>query len=348
MTRVERGVLRRGVVVIPSLKERRDLHVRSGVAYDAAMWSHLRLTSLRLEYRSRSRCRLPEHRGSMLRGALGHELREIACFAEPKPCPQCPNRDRCAAGALFETPNREDADHRFDRPTGYIVTPSLADRELFDVGDSFQFVFTLVGSERVWLPWVLGALARMGERGFGRERAPFALARIWVERPNSPARELTLRNWSVGEAVEEIDGAALSFARPARDRAVIRFVTPTDLRRKDRPIERLDGETLISRGLRRLGGLLRSYCRWSPDAFDSAPLIEAARRIECRDLGIQFCQFERFSARQQTRHLLSGIVGAIELRGISPSLWPYLVIGEKIHLGKGASFGMGMYLVEDT
>jgi hypothetical protein len=311
------------------------------------MWRDLRLTVLNLEYRARSRCRLPEHRGSMLRGALGHELREIACFEKPKPCQQCPNIDRCAAGALFESPGPKEPEHRFDRPTPYVVTPTVSERELFDVGDGFQFVFTLVGRSRVWLPWVLGAFARMGERGFGRERAPFSLAKICVEQASGTGRPLSLQSWSSGEAVEEIDGASVVSIRPARDRVMLRFVTPTDLRRKDQLISRIDGETLINSIQRRVRALVECYCRSSPEGFDLASLSDEAPRIECRDLGTEVCRFERVSARKQSTHSLSGLIGAVELSGIPASLWPYLVVGERVHIGKGASFGMGKYVLED-
>ncbi len=310
------------------------------------MWSHLRLTVLHVEYRAEQPCRLPEYQGSMLRGSLGHALREVACFDESGPCRRCPHTDRCAAGSLFDLPNPADSKSRFDRPMPYVLTPPLDGRVEFEAGDGFLLTLALVGNGRVWLPWVMGALAWMGQQGFGQERYPFKLARIWAEVPVGHLHELHMRSWSVGEWVGEISGSSIVAAYPPRDRVTIHFLTPTDLRRKGQRIERLDGAILMSRLLRRLGGLLQTYCRWCPGGFDFTTLVDEASGILCRDQSLEFRHLERLSTRQGARHPLSGIIGRVELSQIPARLWPYLVAGERTHVGKGASFGMGKYVLE--
>ncbi|MDR3635537.1 MAG: CRISPR system precrRNA processing endoribonuclease RAMP protein Cas6 [Isosphaeraceae bacterium] len=310
------------------------------------MWSHLRLTVLHVEYRAERRCRLPAYKGSMLRGSLGHALRDMACFEPGGPCGRCPNTDRCAAGALFEPQEAGEVAARFDRPMPYIVTAPPDRREAYAAGEGLAFTLSLVGSGRVWLPWVVGALASMGQRGLGAERAPFVLSRVCVEAPAGQRTPLDLPGRGVGPGVGELDGASLVAAQPPSERVVLHFVTPTDLRRKGHQAEQLDGALLVSRLLRRLGGLLQTYCRWSADGFDFKAVVDEASGMACRDLSLEFREWERYSVRRGGRHRLSGLVGRVELGSVPARLWPYLVVGERTHVGKGASFGMGQYVLE--
>ena len=51
--------------------------------------------------------------------------------------------------------------------------------------------------------------------------------------------------------------------------------------------------------------------------------------------------WERYSSRQEAKHPLSGLVGRALLTRIPEPLWPYLILGQWVHVGKGASFGQG-------
>jgi CRISPR/Cas system endoribonuclease Cas6 (RAMP superfamily) len=54
----------------------------------------------------------------------------------------------------------------------------------------------------------------------------------------------------------------------------------------------------------------------------------------------------RYSARQGRRIEWTGLVGpAIYEADLAP-LWPYLVLGQWVHVGKGVTFGLGRYRLE--
>jgi CRISPR/Cas system endoribonuclease Cas6 (RAMP superfamily) len=44
---------------------------------------------------------------------------------------------------------------------------------------------------------------------------------------------------------------------------------------------------------------------------------------------------------RETRMKLGGVVGRMEVEGVPETLWPWLRLGETIHVGKGTSFGLG-------
>lgn len=316
------------------------------------MWSHLRLTVLRATYRAEQSCRLPAQKGSTLRGALGYALKELACSAEPGPCRGCLRRDRCAYGALYEPPDPAEGAASFDRPMPYVLTPPEDRRESFRPGDRIDLGLTLVGSGRAWVPWVVAALGRIGPNGLGWGRRPWTLIRLGAEGPPGSWTDLDFTQSSVRSPeqppknVAGLDGEALVAARPPEREIALSFVTPTHLSQHGRQAQTVDGPLLVRRLLRRLGGLAETYCGWSPAGFDFAAPLAAADRIRCRSLRLERRTWERYSTDTQQRHPLSGFLGRVELREIPPELWPYLVLGQRVHVGKGASFGMGKYTLD--
>jgi hypothetical protein len=308
------------------------------------MWNRLNMTVLRAEYRAERPCRLPDSVGPMLRGALGYALKPLACFGGSDSCEPCPAWDRCAFGALYNT---SEGSTSHDHPAPYILTPPLDGRRELAARDTIEFTFTLVGSGRVWLPWVIGALTVMGRQGWGESRDPFILCRLRAESPPGRLTEIRVQSAGIGEQIGEIQCEQLISSRPARESALLRFLTPADLRKDGRPIDYFDGPTFVSRLLRRVGSLAEHYGGWSPEGFDFLAIVAESSSMICTDRGLHQYQTERLSTRQDRRHPLTGLVGRVELSHISPRLWPYLLVGERLHVGKGASFGMGKYVMEE-
>jgi CRISPR/Cas system endoribonuclease Cas6 (RAMP superfamily) len=62
-----------------------------------------------------------------------------------------------------------------------------------------------------------------------------------------------------------------------------------------------------------------------------------------RDGNIRWRDWERYSARQDTRMKMGGFVGKVNYRGDVGEFLPLLRLGEILHLGKGTGFGLGRY-----
>ena len=317
------------------------------------MWALLRMTVLHAEYQAELDSRLPDFKGSLLRGALGHSLKELSCArleeVAGEICAACLRPDRCAGGALFDPigpgPER-DAAH--DRPVPFVLATPDDHRVAFRAGDRLGVSLTLIGSGRVWLPWIIAALADLGWKGLGAERQPWGLSGLWSEGPVGVRTPIEPGSLGVGVSVPELSARELVAALPIpkSGAAVLRFLSPAHLQREKRLVESIDGPLLMSRLLRRLGGLLEYYERWDPSGFDFRSLIDLAARARCLDSRLERRSLERYSSRQGTKHEMTGLVGRLTLAEVPPEIWPYLVLGQWTHIGKSASFGMGRYRLE--
>jgi len=96
--------------------------------------------------------------------------------------------------------------------------------------------------------------------------------------------------------------------------------------------------------LRRVAALSEMQLR-RPLAVDFAALAAAAQRIETRN-ELHWRDWTRRSARQQQAMTVGGAVGRLTLHGDDTDLrvwWLLLHLGQWLHVGKLASFGLGGY-----
>jgi hypothetical protein len=333
------------------------------------MWQHLCLTILQAEYRTERACQLPEYLGSALRGVLGQELLAVSCEQPGSPCEWCRRPDRCASGALFDSNGvgqsaftgaapttgepgmgvaRSGGSAGFDRPRPYVLVTPSRNRGVYAAGDSIRLGFTLVGHARVWYPWVVAALAQLGRRGLGVERVQLSLSRIVAIEPSGKPVEINPESRGIGGHVPELDARQILAEAPGPAReAVVAFLTPADLQRKGDRIERLDGPTLFRRLIRRIGTLVETYCLIPADAgpCDFHALGMMADQVTVKEQHVSMQTWDRYSNRIDRKHPLSGLVGHALLGDIPEPLWPYLILGQWVHVGKAASFGQGRYKV---
>ena len=68
-------------------------------------------------------------------------------------------------------------------------------------------------------------------------------------------------------------------------------------------------------------------------------ISEAAEVFMVKDLYVR--SWTRYSNRQKALMNLSGLVGTIEFKNLSPGLSKLLELAEYFHMGKNASFGLG-------
>ena len=64
--------------------------------------------------------------------------------------------------------------------------------------------------------------------------------------------------------------------------------------------------------------------------------IEGAKDIAIDRSDLHWRDWERYSARQDARMKLGGMVGSITYRGALTSFMPYLLFGEYVHVGKNS------------
>lgn len=304
------------------------------------MWKHLRLTVVEARYRAAAACQLPPFKGSLFRGALGQALQSVACHGlGPASCQSCARPALCAYGGLYEAPPPAGVSSTFDAPRPYIL--SVTDHAGCDypAGAELLLQLTLVGSARRWLAAVLPALGRLGAQGFGVQRSRWELETLRVEGPPGIWTDLDL----LAREAPELTGEQLVAAAPASDRWILRFTTPAQIREKGRPVVQLDAPLLFRRLVRRVGTLVEWYCGGRPGESDFTGLLEAAQAVTLVRRQRILRHWQRYSTRQGRQHPLSGILGELELSEVPESLRPWLIVGQRVHVGKDVSFGLGRY-----
>jgi len=76
--------------------------------------------------------------------------------------------------------------------------------------------------------------------------------------------------------------------------------------------------------------------------LDFHALAEAAARIE-GEKRLHWRDWTRYSNRQKQEMSLGGVVGDWALRGNLTPFLPFLHLGQWLHVGKNATFGLGGY-----
>ena len=76
---------------------------------------------------------------------------------------------------------------------------------------------------------------------------------------------------------------------------------------------------------------------------DFAALVKQASAVTAYAPDTRWMSWGRYSQRQQREMHFSGLVGSIRLEGDLMPFAPLLHLGQWLHLGKKATFGMGAY-----
>jgi CRISPR-associated endoribonuclease Cas6 len=214
--------------------------------------------------------------------------------------------------------------------------------------ESIRLGLTLVGRSRAWYPWVVAAMAGIGRRGLGAERRNLSLVRICSVGPDGTQSVIDTETRGVNDKIPELSGGQIVALGPEpTSQAVVAFITPADLKRKGQRIDQLDGPKFFRRLIRRIGTLAESYCTIPADAgpCDFRALGALADQVTVKEQDVSMQTWERYSNRLESKHPLSGLVGRALLSDIPEPLWPYLILGQWVHVGKSASFGQGRYIV---
>jgi hypothetical protein len=297
-------------------------------------------TRLRFTLRAAEPSTLPPFKGSLLRGAFGHALRRAACAMGPEqPCESCRLRAVCVYTRVFETYVEGESPPFLqglpDAPRPYVFEPGT-EALTFAPGAALPFDLLLVGRAAEHLPYVLLAVERMAAAGLGSRRHPFTLHR---------AEALTPDSWQPVFA----DGRALNRPVaplfPSEDvpagRARLRFLTPTRLKSKGQLQASVDFRGLAFTMLRRVLELAWFHVPGAEIDWTFRPLLDRASAVKVRASDLAWKDWQRYSNRQQRSMTLGGFVGTMEVEGDLTPFGPLLRTAEVVHVGKGATFGMG-------
>jgi hypothetical protein len=304
----------------------------------------LRMVRLRFELAPESPLHLPlEERGNVLRGAFGTVFRQTVCTPDCSGAVKCPRRETCAYAMLFEPGWRAGA-ARFgvgDAPRPFVFRPPLDPNPHFGRERPLFFELRLFGQAIEVAQFFIHAFQALALVGFQGRRVHLAsvYSLDWDDTLDKALvlDGATTRNLPLILGFEELCGKRC-LVGPLR----IDFLTPTWLRHAGADQRVPSPEALIYRIRDRLSFLSLIYegREWQADYGSIGKL---ARQIHLSYAEGGWAELSRRSTRTGQVMPMSGFVGTAIYENLPPALWPLLVVGQEIHVGRFAVWGNGAY-----
>lgn len=304
------------------------------------------LTRYRFEFVTSTSIRLPEYAGSTLRGAFGHALRGLACMTRAKTCDGCMLSATCPYISLFEPQKPSSGSISLATPpVPYIIEPPAWGARHYAPGETLSFHFTLIGKAVDHLPLCIMAWRRAFSRGVGAGDGTAEILQVVHETLES---ETII--YYAGETITEHPRFIALCEQKVPATVTLSFITPLRLQENGHALapNRLTPRPLLTALVRRANLLaehhqdLTLYTRAQFTEFAlAANQIEGQVEMEWRD-------WTRRSARQKSTMQLGGCMGHWTLNGDLSTFWNILRLGELLHVGKEASFGLGQYRLQQN
>ena len=324
-----------------------------------------RVARFTLTLEAKDRLRLPPYKGSVLRGGFGHVFRKVACIARGSECPPCILKGACPYAYIFETPPPSDSlilrkyPHA---PHPFVIEPPLDSATIYEPGTSLTFGLVLIGKAIDYLPYFVYAFEELGRLGLGRDRGTYRLAEvrgeavsggetIWRTIYASDQKVLTngflIRTGRDLFNAHDHDHDPAHVHGHAHDHEVtLHLLTPMRLRFDEALVNHLDFHVLIRNLLRRLSALSYFHCG-QRFTFNFKELIATAQKVKAEKVELGWVDWTRYSNRQKRKIQMGGLIGQVTYNGPLAEFLPFLRLGELVHIGKGAVFGLGKYQMTD-
>jgi len=314
----------------------------------AAALDHVHLLYCRFTLKAMTPLHLPPYKGSAFRGGFGHALKRMACTEPERVCDTCVHPDRCVYAYLFETKIEPHGAGEEMIPRPFVLVPPMETYSHYAPGDVMTFDVVLVGDAIAYLPYFIAGMNELGRQGIGKSKGRYMITGVQCLRPNAPAYALYS---GPDDRFEELRPTTTGAELAAQYRDVsptqltLSFLTPTRLKFQGHLLNQAPPfHVIMRRQLDRLAEL-SLFFHDTPLALDMRAWKRQAETICLVQSQVVPYDWERYSNRQRTRMKLSGVVGTATYAGeLSPFL-PLLALGEWLHVGKGATFGLGKYRV---
>ncbi|RMG27984.1 MAG: CRISPR system precrRNA processing endoribonuclease RAMP protein Cas6 [Methanobacteriota archaeon] len=281
---------------------------------------------------------LPEFKGSTFRGKFGHVLKRTICVVDHRNCSKCALQNHCAYIYLFESKNERGQ----TVPRPFVLEPPLTRQQFFLRDKILNLNLVLIGKAIDFLPYFIYCFERMGEEGIGQDKGHFIVQSVFAVDEAGEKHEIY--NHDTQTLSTKIPRIQLEFFKSRiLPQATLHFYTPTDIRVNEQRVHSLEFPQLLKSILRRYRSLRFYHGDCSKERFEIN--WKAAEKIEIVHQKLEHRRFKRYSNRQKRPIALQGFTGRITYRGDLGQFYPWLKIGELLHVGKNTVFGMGGYKI---
>lgn len=303
----------------------------------------MKVADFEIKLKAKENLSLPPYKGSMIRGAFGIAFRKVCCPFPDKNCKECLLKSKCVYSYVFETPRPDNSKimRLYENvPHPFIIEPPLDTKTRYDSEDSLSFNLILLGKAIDFLPYFIYSFEQMAKKGLGKGRGKLEL--LSVNQGRNIIYDGASKNLKSGVKEKELK---IQKSRKTVSLLKLNFLTPLRIVYQGNIAQNLDFHILIRSLLRRVG-LLSYFHSDQPFEIDFQGLINKAMKIKTKSVNFQSLDWTRYSSRQDQLIKMDGLVGEVTYFGNLTQFIPYLMIGEKIHIGKGTAFGLGKYKME--
>lgn len=297
---------------------------------------------------------LPSFKGTTLRGGFGRIFRDLSCMDKKrKECQGCVLKDKCPYSYIFDTSPRCDSLYLKkieDIPRPFIIDPPFEEKTKFSPEESLSFNLILIGKAIDYFPYFIVSFKELGNAGLGKNRKKFLLKEVWadVNETQGKIAVFSLENGVIKNINNKLTWAEIinNFERKTDINRLkywsLNFVTPTRIKYQNEFIGVPEFHIIIRNLLRRISNLAYFHCGEKLN-INFSYLINQATKIRIEKINVEWVEWERYSFFQQKRMKFGGFIGEVIYKGDLSKFLPFLLLGEYTHVGKGASFGLGLY-----
>jgi hypothetical protein len=262
-------------------------------------------------------------------------------------CESCPLRHACPYPRIFQ-PSIEGAPPPFLRGIHEAVRPyvfePLDGAGRLEPGDTLRFDLLLFGQAVDLQAYAIVAVERMALSGLGAGRARFRLIQV-EEAPldGTPRRLFTAGSPSATVAAP----SRVPHTEPLPSGPlVLQLLTPLRVKARDHLNDRPTFRDLAFNMLRRVLEMAHFHVPGASIDWSFRGLLESADAVRIVASDLRWHDWERWSQRQQSAMKLGGLVGKLVLEGDLHPFTTLLRAAEIVHVGKGATFGLGRIAVQ--
>ena len=294
---------------------------------------------------------LPPYKGSTFRGGFGNAFRRIACSRRRRDCDGCLLTAACPYWLLFEPgpPAGTEILKKFEEiPRPFVIEPDETEKTSFQPGETLSLNLVLIGKALDYLPYFILVFKELGDIGIGRGRAKYQLNSVVSVPLTGEEEAFTVYDgekvYSLYHSIETED---IRKTLPGQfDKSLkLKFKTITRIKVDGSFVRRPDFSILVRALFRRLSVLQYFYCGERLE-LDFRAAVTLAEEVLLRTNATSWVDWERYSSRQNTRMKLGGLIGWVEYEGPWHEFAELLRWGELLHVGKGATFGLGKYEID--
>lgn len=259
--------------------------------------------------------------------AFESALRACCCTQSQDACSGCPTQDRCTYAMLTARKLSHDTElvRRHQRPSLPFVF------EAYDTAAT-ALGLTLLGPACQELPLFLKTVSQLlDHRGGWQVRALDYQGTAFTLDPTKAQGLDSVPVLSAQELLQQYQQEFIGCSKVS-----LELCSPLRLMQQGRELNRFLPDQFVRMLLRRLSSLA-AYYGTTADLQLFRTLSELASQVRL----ISSCQAEQASRPATPR----GILGNFSLSGPFHDLGPYLALGSLVHVGKGASYGLGSYSI---